>query len=112
MIGGRRFALAAGLSLLATAPAGALGQNVAEPRAYTCVRAAGPVTVDGVREGVAALEGSGRKLSAGLYVPALGAFDLGRAVTAARRAGASGVALFEMDGLTNDHLAALAAALE
>lgn len=45
------------------------------------------------------------------YVPALGAFDLGRAVAAARRGGASGVALFEMDGLTDDHLTALAEAL-
>ncbi len=59
----------------------------------------------GVREGVAAL--GGRPLHAGLYLPDLPPDDLALAVETARAAGASGVALFEMGGLTDAHLAAL-----
>ena len=64
---------------------------------------------DGVREGVAALRAAGRAapLHAGLYLPSLDPPALAEAVATARAAGASGVSTFEMDGLTDDHLAAL-----
>ena len=69
----------------------------------------------GVREGVAALKasesdvrgGGVTPLNAGLYLPSLDPPALAEAVAAARGAGASGVSLFEMDGLTDAHLAAL-----
>jgi len=64
---------------------------------------------DGVREGVAALGSA--PLNAGLYLPALDPPQLGAAVAIAREAGASGVSLFEMHGLTDDHLLALRDAL-
>lgn len=60
---------------------------------------------DGVREGLAALGGS--PLNAGLYLPDLDPSALGRAVRVSRDAGASGVALFEMEGLTDEHLRVL-----
>jgi uncharacterized lipoprotein YddW (UPF0748 family) len=59
----------------------------------------------GVREGVAAL--GGRPLHAGLYLPDLPPSDLVTAVTTAREAGASGVSFFQMEALTDEHLAAL-----
>ena len=63
---------------------------------------------DGVREGVAALAGrEGQPLCAGLYIPSLDPPQLAEAVETARAAGAEGVALFEMDGLSDEHLAAL-----
>lgn len=58
------------------------------------------------REGVEALGGS-ELLVAGLYLPDLTPAELGRAVGIARDAGASGVSLFEMGGLSDAHLAAL-----
>ncbi|WP_419163030.1 hypothetical protein [Candidatus Palauibacter sp.] len=71
----------------------------------------------GVREGVAALgaadlgggRGAGkvRPLNAGLYLPSLDPGQLAEAVATARAAGASGVSMFEMEGLTDAHLAAL-----
>ena len=64
---------------------------------------------DGVREGVAALGST--PLNAGLYLPALDPPQLAAAVTTAREAGASGVSLFEMHGLTEEHLLALRGAL-
>ena len=64
---------------------------------------------DGVREGVAALEST--PLNAGLYLPALEPVQLGEAVATAREAGAAGVSLFEMHGLTDEHLAAVKEAL-
>ena len=63
----------------------------------------------GVREGVAALGST--PLNAGLYLPALDASQLSAAVATARAAGASGVSLFEMHGLTEEHLLALRDAL-
>ena len=67
---------------------------------------------DGVGEGVAALAGrGGRPLCAGLYLPSLDPEQLAEAVETARAAGADGVSLFEMDGLSEEHLAALRAAL-
>ena len=63
---------------------------------------------DGVREGVAALAGrEGTPLCAGLYLPSLDPRQLAEAVEMARAAGADGVSLFEMDGLSDEHLAAL-----
>ncbi|WP_428276457.1 family 10 glycosylhydrolase [Candidatus Palauibacter sp.] len=70
---------------------------------------------EGVREGIAALEAAAptagerdaRPLNAGLYLPALDPPALAEAVATAREAGAAGVSTFEMDGLTDDHLAAL-----
>ncbi|WP_419942825.1 hypothetical protein [Candidatus Palauibacter sp.] len=64
---------------------------------------------DGVREGVAALRAGGgtTPLNAGLYLPSLDPPALAEAVATARAAGASGVSTFEMDGLTDEHLAAL-----
>lgn len=64
---------------------------------------------DGVRAGLAALGST--PLSAGLYLPALDPPRLGAAVATAREAGADGVSLFEMHGLTDDHLVALRDAL-
>ncbi len=67
---------------------------------------------DGVRESVAALGArGGRPLYAGLYLPSLDPAGLAEAVVEARTAGAAGVSLFEMDGLSDEHLAAWQAAL-
>ena len=68
-----------------------------------------------MREGVAALAatdphvrpGPATPLNAGLYLPSLDPARLAEAVATAREAGASGVSTFEMDGLTDEHLAAI-----
>jgi hypothetical protein len=60
----------------------------------------------GVREDLAALP-PGRPLYAGLYLPDLTADALAAAVRTAADAGATGVALFELDGITDAHLRAL-----
>ena len=60
---------------------------------------------EGVREGIAALDGT--PLNAGLYLPSLDPAGLAEAVATARAAGATGVSLFEMHGLTDEHLVAL-----
>lgn len=52
----------------------------------------------------------GPPLCAGLYLPSLDLRELAEAVETARTAGAAGVSLFEMDGLSDEHLAALRAA--
>lgn len=57
-------------------------------------------------EGVAALGGRA-PLYAGLYLPDLSPEELAAAVGVVRDAGASGVSLFEMNGLSDAHLAAL-----
>ena len=63
---------------------------------------------DGVKEGIAALGAPDRQpLCAGLYIPSLDPPQLGEAAETARAAGADGVSLFEMDGLSDEHLAAL-----
>ena len=65
---------------------------------------------DCVREGVAALEGGprpGTPLNAGLQLRWLEPAELAEAVAAAREGGAAGVSLFEMHGLSDEHLAAL-----
>jgi uncharacterized lipoprotein YddW (UPF0748 family) len=63
-----------------------------------------------VREGVTSLEAE-VPLYAGLYLPSLTPDQLFTAVEVAIDAGAAGVSLFEMHGLTDDHLARLEEAL-
>jgi hypothetical protein len=60
----------------------------------------------GVRADVAALP-KGRPVYAGLYLPDLPPAALADAVRYAAGAGAAGVSLFEMDGLTDEHVRAL-----
>jgi hypothetical protein len=62
------------------------------------------------REGVTALPAE-RPLYGGLYLPSLPPEGLGEAVRVARGGGAAGVSLFEMEGLTDEHLAALREAM-
>lgn len=62
------------------------------------------------REGVRALS-STASLHSGLYLPDLEPDALGQAVRLVREAGASGVSLFEMGGLSDRHLASLRGAL-
>jgi uncharacterized lipoprotein YddW (UPF0748 family) len=62
------------------------------------------------REGVQALR-LAEPLHSGLYLPDLEPDALGRAIRLVREAGASGVSLFEMAGLSDPHLAALRSAL-
>lgn len=61
-------------------------------------------------EGVAALP-TATPLVAGLYLPDLPPAALGDAMRAARRGGATGVATFEMGGLSDAHLAVVRAVL-
>lgn len=61
-------------------------------------------------EGVTALPPS-VPLVAGLYLPDLPPAALGAAIRAARRGGASGVSIFEMGGLRDEHLAVIRGAL-
>jgi uncharacterized lipoprotein YddW (UPF0748 family) len=63
------------------------------------------------REGVDALAGR-IPLYTGLYVPDLPPADLARAVARALAGGASGISVFEANGLTPDHWTALAGALK
>jgi uncharacterized lipoprotein YddW (UPF0748 family) len=64
-----------------------------------------------VREGIEALGNGDRRLNAGLYLPDLTPEALAEAVSLARTGGASGVAFFESEGLSEAHLAALARVL-
>jgi uncharacterized lipoprotein YddW (UPF0748 family) len=61
---------------------------------------------DAVREGVAALPAT-TPLYAGLYLPDLAPDDLAAAARFATEAGAAGISVFEMDGLSDEHLNAL-----
>jgi hypothetical protein len=63
------------------------------------------------REGVEALPSS-TPLYSGLYLPSLQPRELGEAVRVARGGGAAGISLFEMDGLSDDHLVQLKEAME
>ncbi len=54
----------------------------------------------------------GRRLYAGLYLPDLPADTLSEALRAAIEAGASGVSMFEMDGLTESHLQVVAKVIQ
>ncbi len=62
-------------------------------------------------EGVAALPES-TPLYSGLYLPTMSPEELGRAVRAAADGGAAGVSLFEMNGLSDEHLTELRGALD
>jgi len=69
---------------------------------------------EGVREGVRALaegvearSGSPTELRAGLYLPDLTPSDLVEAIRLSRAEGAAGFSVFEMNGLTDEHLAAV-----
>lgn len=64
-----------------------------------------------VREGLTALAGGPTRLHAGLYLPDLPPAALAEAIGVARHAGAAGVSVFEMGGLTDAHLEALRGAL-
>src|SRR5690606_36318428 len=64
-----------------------------------------------VAEGVTALP-TATPLVAGLYLPDLPPPALAEAIRAARRGGASGVAMFEAGGLTDAHLAAVREVLQ
>jgi uncharacterized lipoprotein YddW (UPF0748 family) len=55
------------------------------------------------REGVGALP-TGTPLYSGLYLPSLSPMELADAIREAREAGAAGVSVFEMDGLSDGHL--------
>ena len=61
-------------------------------------------------EGVAALPDS-TPLVAGVYLPDLPPLELGKAIRSAREGGASGVAIFEMGGLSVEHLRVVREAL-
>jgi hypothetical protein len=61
----------------------------------------------GTREGVVALKGR-VPLYSGLFLPRLDPSELSRAVALSREAGASGVALFSLNSLTDARLSALA----
>ncbi|MCH7876620.1 MAG: hypothetical protein IH965_15185 [Gemmatimonadetes bacterium] len=62
-------------------------------------------------EGVTAVTRSGATLRSGLYLPDLTPRQLAEAIRVSRNAGAAGVSTFEMNGLTDEHLAVIRAAL-
>ena len=62
-------------------------------------------------EGVTAVTHSGATLRSGLYLPDLTPGQLAEAIRVSRNAGAAGVSTFEMNGLTDEHLAVIRAAL-
>ncbi|MCK5447452.1 MAG: hypothetical protein KAJ43_04875 [Gemmatimonadetes bacterium] len=62
-------------------------------------------------EGVRALESSSTELNPGLYVPALSPGELAEAIRLARDAGAAGFSLFDLNPLTEAHIAAVEATM-
>ena len=62
-------------------------------------------------EGVTAVTRSGATLRSGLYLPDLTPRQLAEAIRVSRNAGAAGVSTFEMNGLTDEHLGVIRAAL-
>jgi len=64
-----------------------------------------------VEEGVEALRGSGTELNAGLYVPALAPGELADAIRLVRESRASGFSLFDLNPLTEEHIAAVEVAM-
>jgi hypothetical protein len=60
---------------------------------------------ESVRECVAAIPAT-RRLYAGLYLPDFSPGQLDRAATVAIEAGAAGMSMFEMNGITDAHAAA------
>ncbi len=61
----------------------------------------------GVAEGVEALSDRGTDIRAGLYLPDVNPQELARAIRVAHQNGAVGFSTFEMNGLTDEHLAAV-----
>jgi len=64
-----------------------------------------------IEEGVAALRGSQTELLAGLYIPALTPAELAEAIRLARDAGGAGFSLFDLNPLTDEHIAAVNAVM-
>ena len=64
-----------------------------------------------VEEGVRALDGSQTELNAGLYIPGLAPDELAKAIRLSRDAGAAGFSLFDLNPLTDAHIAAVAAVM-
>lgn len=64
-----------------------------------------------VEEGVRALDGSSTELNAGLYLPALAPEELAEAIRLSRDAGAAGFSLFDLNPLTDEHIAAVEATM-
>jgi uncharacterized lipoprotein YddW (UPF0748 family) len=64
-----------------------------------------------VDEGVRSLDGSDTELYAGLYLPALAPDELAEAIRLSREAGAAGFSLFDLNPLTDDHIAAVEATM-
>ena len=64
-----------------------------------------------VEEGLRALAGSNTELNAGLYLPALAPEELAEAIRLSREAGAAGFSLFDINPLTDDHIAAVQATM-
>ena len=64
-----------------------------------------------VEEGVRALDGSNTELNAGLYLPALTPEELAESIGLSRQAGAAGFSLFDLNPLTDDHIAAVEATM-
>jgi len=65
-----------------------------------------------VQEGVRALDGSNTELNAGLYLPALAPDELAEVIRLSREAGAAGFSLFDLNPLTDDHIAAVEATMQ
>ncbi|MCL7960474.1 MAG: hypothetical protein M8861_09800 [marine benthic group bacterium] len=64
-----------------------------------------------VEEGIRALQGTNTELSAGLYLPALAPEELAEAIRLSRAAGAAGFSLFDINPMTDDHIAAVEATM-
>jgi hypothetical protein len=64
-----------------------------------------------VEEGIRSLQGTNTELSAGLYLPALAPEELAEAIRLSRAAGAAGFSLFDINPMTDDHIAAVEATM-
>jgi uncharacterized lipoprotein YddW (UPF0748 family) len=64
-----------------------------------------------VEEGIRALQGTNRELNAGLYLPALAPEELAEAIRLSRAAGSAGFSLFDINPMTDDHIAAVEATM-
>ena len=64
-----------------------------------------------VEEGIQALQGTNTELNAGLYLPALAPEELSEAIRLSRAAGAAGFSLFDINPMTDDHIAAVEATM-
>lgn len=63
------------------------------------------------KEGVRCLAGSQTELNAGLYIPGLAPDELAEAIRLSREAGAAGFSLFDLNPLTDAHIAAVEATM-